>query len=206
MNPQVDNYFVEGCGRCPLVGTPDCKVNSWRDGMLQLRAILLDCGLTEELKWKQPCYTFQGNNIVILGALKNFYSLGFFKGALLKDPGGVLTAPGQNSQAVRQIRFTKAEEIGKLESVIRAFVKEAVELEKAGRKVQFKNNPEPVPEELQQKLDEDHVFRTAFQALTPGRQRGYILYFSAPKQSKTRVSRIEKYLPRILEGKGFHDR
>ena len=206
MNPNVDRYFIEGCGRCPLGGTPQCKVLSWQEEMKLLRTILLDCGLTEEVKWSVPCYTFQKKNIVLMSAFKEYCALGFFKGALLKDPAGILTKPGKNSQAMRQARFTTVQQVLELEPVLRACIREAIDVEKAGLKVAFKKNPEPVPGELQQKLDEDPALKTAFEALTPGRQRGYILHFSAAKQSKTRVSRIEKCIPRILAGKGFHDR
>ncbi|TNE56475.1 MAG: hypothetical protein EP344_12380 [Bacteroidetes bacterium] len=206
MNPQVDLYFTEGCGRCPLGGTPDCKVHKWPDILEQLRLIVLDCGLTEEIKWGVPCYTNEGNNILLLSAFKDYCSLSFFKGALLQDPIGILEMPGPNSQAARLIRFTDAQKVLELEPILKTYIAAAIEVEKSGLKVQFKKNPEPVPEELQQKLDEDPVFRAAFEALTPGRQRGYILHFSAPKQSKTRESRIEKCMPQILSGKGLHDR
>jgi uncharacterized protein YdeI (YjbR/CyaY-like superfamily) len=206
MNPKVDTYFAEGCGRCPLVGTLQCKVHSWQDEMAQLRRILLECGLTEELKWGQPCYTFQKGNVVILSALKESCVLSFFKGVLLKDSHGILTAPGKNSQVDRLIRFTDVQKVLDLEPIIKAYIQEAIDLEKTGVKVEFKKRPEPIPEELQHKFDEMPDLNTAFEALTPGRQRGYILYISAAKQSKTRTSRIEKHIQRILDGKGIHDR
>ncbi len=206
MNPKVDQYLIEGCGRCPLGGTPECKVNSWREELKQLRRIVLDCGLTEEVKWGVPCYTYKGSNVLMVSAFKGFSALSFFKGSLLQDDKGLLDKPGENSQAVRLFRFTDSRTIIENESIIKAYIYEAIEVEKAGLKVNFKKNPEPIPEELQLKLDEDPALNAAFGALTPGRQRGYILYFSAPKQSKTRVSRIEKYIPRIFEGKGFRDR
>lgn len=206
MNPKVDVYMVAGCGRCPLGNTPDCKVNNWPQELETLRAIVLDCGLTEELKWGVPCYTFQDKNILIVGAFKDYCAVSFFKGSLLKDADGVLISPGENSQAARMFRFTSVQEILKMEPVLRAYIHEAIEVEKAGLKVPFKPISEhKIPEELQRKLDEDPAFNSAFNALTPGRQRGYLIYFSQPKQSKTREARIEKYMPQIFNGIGIHD-
>lgn len=205
MDPKIDNYLAEGCGRCPLGSTPECKVHNWTDVLEQLRIYVNDCGLTEELKWGVPCYTYQNANIVIMSALKEYCALGFFKGALLNDTEGILSKPGENSQAVRQFRFTDVKDVKGLEAIIKAYIYEAIEVEKAGLKIEFRKNPEPVPEELEKKLEEDPVFRNAFEALTPGRQRGYILHFSQPKQSKTRVSRIEKWTEKILNGEGMHD-
>jgi len=207
MNPKIDNFLAVGCGRCPLVGTPQCKAKTWQAELKALRKILLDSPLTEELKWSVPCYTFQKSNVVILSALKESCTLSFFKGALLKDPHGILTKPGENSQAGRLIRFTSVQQIVELEPILKAYLHEAIEVEKAGLKVDFKAKDELViPEELQNKFATDPALKTAFESLTPGRQRGYILFFTAPKQSKTRESRIEKNIPRILEGKGLHDR
>lgn len=206
MNPEVDTYFEIGCGRCALGGTPDCKVHKWQEEMAQLRRILLDCGLTEEVKWSVPCYTFQDGNILLMSAFVDYCALSFFKGALLKDPNGILKKPGEHSQASRLIPFTEVGAIIEMEPILKAYIREAIEVEKAGLKVQFKQNPEPIPDELRKKLEEMPALKIAFEALTPGRQRGYILYFSAPKQSKTREARVEKYIQRILDGKGFHDR
>lgn len=206
MNPKIDNYLAEGCGRCPLGGTPECKVHDWQEELVQLRRIVLDCGLTEALKWSVPCYTFQQKNILLVSAFKEFCALSFFKGVLLKDTEDILSKPGENSQSSRLLRFTNVQEVIAQEPIIKAYIHEAIEVEKAGLKVKFKKNPEPIPEELQQKLDENPALKTAFEALTPGRQRGYILYFSGAKQSKTRAARVEKYTQKILEGKGFHDR
>jgi uncharacterized protein YdeI (YjbR/CyaY-like superfamily) len=192
MNPKVDAYLS--------------KATQWRDEIKKLRAIILACGPIEELKWGKPCYSFQDSNLVIIQAFKESCALMFCKGALLKDPHGLLKKPGESSQAARWIKFTQVREIVELEPVLKAYIHEAMEAEKAGLKVKYKKNPEPVPEELQKKLAEMPAMKTAFAALTPGRQRGYILYFSAPKQSKTRDSRIEKYLPHILKGKGLTDR
>ena len=206
MNPKVDVYFTAGCGRCPLVNTPQCKVHNWDTELKTLRTILLDCGLTEELKWSVPVYTFQKSNIVLLSAFNEYCALSFFKGALLNDAKGILIQQTENVQATRQIRFTNVREIVEMEHIIKAYIYEAVEVEKAGLKVNFKETSEfKIPEEFQNKLDEIPVLKTAFEALTPGRQRGYILYFSAPTQSKTREARVEKYMPQILNGKGLND-
>lgn len=193
MDPKVDEFIR--------------KTKRWQEEMQQLRMIILDCGLSEELKWYQPCYTFQNRNVLIIGAFKKYCALSFFKGALLKDGQGILSKPGEHSQAVRLIRFTKVSQIIEMEPVLKAYIKEAVAVEKAGLKVDFKAKTElNYPEELQEKLEENPALKTAFEALTPGRQRGYILYFSAPKQPKTRTSRIERCIPRILDGKGINDR
>jgi uncharacterized protein YdeI (YjbR/CyaY-like superfamily) len=193
MNPKVDAYLS--------------KAKKWREEMGKLRTILLDCQLTEELKWGHPCYTFQKSNVVIIGAFKEYCSLSFFKGALLNDLNGRLIQPGENTQAVRQIRFTNVREIAEMEPILKAYIYEAIEVEKAGLKVDFKETSEfTIPEEFQNKLDEIPALKTAFDALTPGRQREYILYFSSAKQSKTRESRVEKYTQQILDGKGLRER
>ena len=191
MNPKVDVFLS--------------KAKKWREEMEKLRTIILDCGLTEELKWGAPCYTFQKSNIVIIQGFKEYCALMFFKGALLNDPNGILIKPGENTQAGRQIRFTNVREIVEMEPILKAYIYEAIEVEKAGLKVDFKKNTETIPEEFQRKLDELPALKTAFEALTPGRQRAYILYFSAPKQSKTRESRVEKCMQQILNGKGLND-
>ena len=190
-NPRVDAYLS--------------NAEQWREEMVKLRTILLDCGLTEELKWGKPCYTFQKSNILIIQGFKEYCALMFCKGALLKDASGILIKPGENTQAARQIRFTNVREIIEMETILKAYINEAIAAEKAGLKVNCKKNPEPIPEELQNKLDEIPALKTAFKALTPGRQRAYILYFSAAKQSKTRESRIEKCMQQILNGKGLND-
>lgn len=205
MNRKPDTYFSDGCGRCKLGGTPECKVHAWAEELKKLRAILLSCGLTEESKWGFPCYTFEKRNVVLLGAFKEYCAVGFIKGALLKDAKGLLVKPGENTQTVRQLRFTSLREIVKMESVVKAYVAEAMEVEKSGSKPAVRKEPEPVPAELQTKLDEIPALKAAFDALTPGRRRGYVLYFSAAKQSKTREARIEKCMPQILKGKGFYD-
>lgn len=181
------------------------KAGQWRKELEALRELVLQCPLTEELKWGKPCYTFQGSNIVILQAFKETCALLFAKGALLKDPKGILEKPGENTQAARRIPFTGVKEITALGSVIRSYIHEAIEAEKAGLEVAFKKEPEPAPEELQIKLGQNAAFKAAFESLTPGRRRAYILHFSGAKQSQTRAARIEKCLPRILEGKGLND-
>ena len=192
MNPKVDEYLS--------------KVQKWQDEFYKLRTIVLDCGLTEELKWGNPCYTFQKSNIVLMHGFKEYCALLFFKGALLKDTNGILIRQTENVQAARQIRFTSVREIVKLEPILKTYIYEAIEVEKAGLKVKMKKTSEyTVPEEFQKKLDENHDLKAAFAALTPGRQRAYLFYFSQPKQSKTRFSRIEKYIQKILNGKGLND-
>ncbi|WP_421775458.1 YdeI/OmpD-associated family protein [Gracilimonas sp.] len=205
MNPEVDQYLDIGCGRCPLGGTPDCKVNDWQEELKQLRLIILESGLKEEVKWSVPCYTYQDNNVLILSAFKNYCSVSFFKGSLLKDPHDIMVKPGKNSQAARLLKYTSVDEITDTEHILKEYIKEAIEIEKAGKKVHFRKNPEPIPDELQAKFDEDPVLQEAFEALTPGRQRGYIIHFSGAKQSSTRQRRIEKCIPKIMGGKGFHD-
>jgi uncharacterized protein YdeI (YjbR/CyaY-like superfamily) len=205
-NPKVEIYFKAGCGRCSLFNTPECKVHNWPEELAKLRQIMLECGLTEELKWGVPCNTFEGNNVAIIGAFKEYCSMSFFKGVLLKDTDGVLTKQGENSQAAQLIKFTDVRKIIESESVIKAYIREAVEVEKARLKVKFKETSEyAIPEEFQNKLAEIPALKSAFESLTPGRQRGYILHFSQPKQSKPRVERIKKCLPQILMGKGLND-
>ena len=206
LHPKVDEYLAIGCGRCPLVNTPDCKVHQWVPILEALRGILLDCGLTEEHKWSAPCYTADGKNICVLGAFKDDCRLGFFKGALLEDPQGLLDAPGPNSRSARQLRFTAVEEVAELERDIRAFIRQAIALEKAGKQVPKSDALPPQPVELTQRFAQDAVLKAAFLRLTPGRQRGYLLHFAAAKQSATRTARIDKYTPSILAGKGLHDR
>jgi uncharacterized protein YdeI (YjbR/CyaY-like superfamily) len=192
MNPKLDAFLK--------------RAKKWREEFEKLRSIILDCQLTEELKWGQPCYAFQKSNIVLIHGFKDYCALLFFKGALLKDPKGILVQQTENVQAARQIRFTNVREIVKMEPILKTYIREAIEVEKAGLKVDYKETSEfKIPEEFQNKLDEIPALKAAFDALTPGRQRGYILYFSQPKQSKTRESRIEKCMQQILNGKGLHD-
>ncbi|AOP36407.1 hypothetical protein A0128_20550 [Leptospira tipperaryensis] len=192
MNPKVDKYLS--------------KAKTWQKELEKLRKIVLECKLTEELKWGVPCYTFQENNIVLIHVFKEYCALLFFKGALLKDSEGVLIQQTKNTQAARQIRFTDVREIVKMKSILKTYIKEAIEIEKAGLKVNFKKTKEfTIPEEFLTKLEEVPDLKTAFDALTPGRQRAYILHFSAAKQSKTRESRVEKCIQPILNGKGLDD-
>lgn len=192
MNPKVDFYFE--------------KAEKWQKEIERLRTIILDCGLTEELKWGTPCYTFGGNNIVLIHVFKEYCAVLFFKGALLNDPHGILIQQTENVQAARQARFTSLKEIVQLEPVLKAYIYEAIEVERAGLKVQLKKTDEfPMPDEFAQTLAKNKALKKAFETLTPGRQRGYLLYFAAPKQAKTRVSRIEKYTQHILDGKGLND-
>ncbi len=191
-NPDVDWFFN--------------KAEKWQEEFEKLRMIILDCQLTEELKWGVPCYTFQKSNVVLMHGFKEYCALLFVKGALLNDAEGILITQTENTQAGRQIRFTGIREIVEMEPTLKAYIYEAIEVEKAGLKVNFKKSTEfKIPEEFQNKLNEIPALKTAFDGLTPGRQRAYYLYFSAPKQSKTRESRIEKCIPQILNGLGLDD-
>ncbi len=182
------------------------KAQQWKEEFEKLRMIVLDCGLKEELKWGKPCYTSQKSNIAIIQGFKEYCALMFFKGALLKDPNGILIKPGEHTQAGRQIRFTNVQEINGMEAILKTYIYKAIEVEKAGLKVNLKKTSEfTIPEEFQRKLDEIPALKEAFEALTPGRQRAYLFYFSQPKQSKTRESRVEKYMKQILGGKGLND-
>jgi uncharacterized protein YdeI (YjbR/CyaY-like superfamily) len=192
MNPKVDFFFN--------------KAKKWQEELGLLRTIALDCGLNEELKWGVPCYTHQGANIVLIHAFKDYCAFLFFKGALLKDSKGLLIQQTKNVQAARQIRFTGVKEIAKMKVALKAYIHEAIEVEKAGLKVEMKKTSEfSMPEEFQKVLDKNPALNKAFKALTPGRQRAYLLYFSSAKQAKTREARIEKYTPQILRGKGLDD-
>jgi uncharacterized protein YdeI (YjbR/CyaY-like superfamily) len=193
MNPKVDVYLS--------------KAKKWREEMERLRMILLGCHLTEELKWGKPCYTFQESNVVLIIGFKEYCALLFCKGVLLKDVNGILIKAGENTQAARQIRFTSVRAIVELEPILKAYTCEAIEVEKAGLEVSYKKNTELIfPEEFQNKLDKNPALKAAFGALTPGRKRAYNIYFSAPEQSKTRESRVEKCMQQILKGKGLNDR
>lgn len=192
MNPKVDWFFN--------------KASQWQEEYSKLRTIILGCGLTEELKWGQPCYTLGKSNIVLVHGFKEYCALLFFKGALLNDTHGILIQQTENVQVPRQVRFTNVEEIIELELVLKAYIYEAIEVEKAGLKVELKKTSDyKVPQEFQYKLDHIPALKAAFEALTPGRQRGYLFHFSQPKQSKTREARVEKYMPKILDGKGMDD-
>lgn len=191
-NPKVDEFLS--------------KAKKWKAEFEKLRDIALDCGLTEDFKWMHPCYTLNNKNVVLIHGFKEYCALLFHKGALLQDPHGILIQQTENVQAARQIRFTHVNEIVEMEPILKEYIQAAIEVEKAGMQVEFKKNTEDIiPEELQTKFAEIPALKTAFEALTPGRQRAYILYFSQPKQAKTRESRIAKYTQHILEGKGLHD-
>jgi uncharacterized protein YdeI (YjbR/CyaY-like superfamily) len=192
MNPEVDWYFD--------------KVEKWQKEIKKLRTIALDCGLAEKLKWGCPCYTFEGNNIVLIHVFKEYCAYLFFKGALLNDPDNILIQQTENVQSARQVRFTNLKEIVEMERTLKAYIYEAIEVERAGLKVKLKKTSDfNIPEEFQKKLDKMSALKKAFEALTPGRQRAYIFHFSQPKQSKTREARVEKYIPQILDGKGLDD-
>ncbi|MES1040148.1 YdeI/OmpD-associated family protein [Peribacillus simplex] len=191
MNPKVDEFLG--------------KAKKWKEEYETLRNIVLDCELTEEFKWMHPCYTFEKKNIVLIHGFKEYCALLFHKGALLQDPHGILIQQTENVQGARQIRFTNVQEIVATESILKAYIHEAIEVEKAGLEVNFKKTEFIIPEELQNKFDEIPALKTAFEALTPGRQRAYLLHFSQPKQSKTRESRVEKCMQNILNGKGLKD-
>jgi uncharacterized protein YdeI (YjbR/CyaY-like superfamily) len=192
MNPKVDWFFA--------------KDTKWQKEYEKLRTIILDCGLMEELKWGCPCYTFENTNIVLIHGFKEYCALLFFKGALLNDPNGILIQQTKNVQSARQIRFTDVKEIAKMEKVVKAYVYEAIEVERAGLKVKLKKTADfKVPEEFQKRLNRSAALKKAFESLTPGRQRAYIFYFSQAKLSKTREERVEKNIPKIIKGKGLDD-
>jgi len=191
-NPKVDDFLS--------------KAKKWKEEYEKLRNIVLDCGLTEEFKWMHPCYTLENKNIVLIHGFKEYCALLFHKGALLKDTHGILVQQTENVQAARQIRFANVQEIAEMAPILKAYIQEAIEVEKAGLEVNMKEQKDfTIPEELQTKFEEMPAFQAAFEALTPGRQRAYLFYFSQAKQSKTRVSRIEKYMQKILDGKGLND-
>ena len=192
MNPKVDFFFD--------------KASKWQKEYEKLRTIILDCGLTEELKWGNPCYTFEDNNIILIHGFKEYCAVLFFKGALLSDANKILIQQTENVQSARQVRFTNVKEIVEMEKILKAYIYEAIEVEKAGLKVKLKKTSEfKIPEEFQNKLNKTPALKKAFNALTPGRQRAYIFHFSQPKLPKTREARVEKNIPRILDGKGLDD-
>lgn len=192
LNPKVDTFIN--------------KAEKWQEEYKKLREIVLDCELTEELKWGVPCYTLDNKNVVLIHGFKEYCAYLFVKGALMQDANGILIQQTENVQSARQVRFANLQEIIDLEHVLKAYINEAIEVEKVGLKVEMKQTADyEVPEEFQQKLDSDPALKAAFQALTPGRQRAYLYYFSSAKQSKTREARVEKYIPQILDGKGLND-
>jgi uncharacterized protein YdeI (YjbR/CyaY-like superfamily) len=208
MNPQVDRYLIDGCGRCAYYATPACKVNHWRPELLLLRQIIIDSGLalTEEIKWGVPCYTIDGKNVLMLGALKSYCVISFFKGVLIDDKHQLLHRPGEHSQSYRMMRFTSVQAIEQQREAILDYIHQAIALHRSQSKVVRQSNPEPIPQELAEALERDSDLAAAFNALTPGKQRGYIIYISQPKQSQSRINRIEKCSIKIRNGEGLHDK
>ena len=205
-SPLVDLFFIDGCGRCKLYKTAACKVHTWKLELQALRQIALNSGLTEELKWKQPCYTINGKNIIIVSAFKESCIINFMKGALLKDTRAILEMPGENSNSSRFIRFKNIDRIIELENTINEYIKEAIEIEQSGVKIISKNVEDyPMPEELNQEFKSDIAFKNAFYSLTPGRQKAYLIYYSSAKQSATKISRIQKTKEAIFNGKGMNE-
>jgi len=206
MNPQVDTILAEGCGRCKLVGTPQCKMMRWQKEMNLLRKIALASGLEEEVKWGQPTYTLNSKNIILIHSFKEYCGVLFFKGALIADSENILVQQTENVQAARQARFTNVKDVLKTSETLKQYIFEAIEIEKSGAKVAAKKTSEyAIPEELELKFKELPELKIAFEKLTPGRQRGYLLYFSQAKQSATRLSRIEKNMEAIFNGKGMNE-
>jgi uncharacterized protein YdeI (YjbR/CyaY-like superfamily) len=205
-HPLVDDFLEQGCGRCSLGGTPECKVHRWPQELRLLRKIALASGLKEERKWGVPCYTFEGKNILLIGAFNDYASLSFLKGALIKDEAGLLQFAGEQSQSAKYLKVRNVKELAAIEKQVQAYIQEAIEMEKRGEKVVLKKIEEyDLPSELQDVFAEDAAFEKAFRALSPGRQRGYLIFFSQAKQSATRSSRILKSRERIFQGKGMHD-
>lgn len=207
-NPEnVDQYISSGCGRCEFGGTPQCKTQSWVEELRLLRGILQETGLTEEIKWSAPCYTHEGKNILMLSSLKESVVISFFRGVQMRDPENILEEPGENSRFARYIRFTDIQKIASLKFAILSYIHEAIEIETSGERVDVSNDSRlKYPDELIQLFEAKPDFEEAFSALTPGRQRGYLIHFSSAKQSKTRTARIEKCMPRIFIGKGWNER
>ncbi|MGB1094468.1 MAG: YdeI/OmpD-associated family protein [Bacteroidia bacterium] len=200
----TDEYFLSGCGRCKLGGTPQCKVHRWSEELALMREIILSTSVSEELKWSTPCYTSEGKNLFILTAFKEYMAINFFKGSLLNDPNNLLTKPGEETQDGRQMRFTETLAIEKHQTEIIRMINETIQIEKDGKKVESKTvNEADYLEELLQILNEQPELKRAFDTLTPGRKRSYLIHFGSAKQSKTRTSRIEKCTPKILKGKGY---
>jgi uncharacterized protein YdeI (YjbR/CyaY-like superfamily) len=201
----IDQYLTEGCGRCKYFQTAQCKVHRWSEELLILRSIVLHAGLKEELKWSMPCYTIDGKNILIIAAFKDYCSVSFFKGALLKDTKKLLATPNETSNAGRQFKFIDTKQIINYEKVILQYIKEAIVIEQSGAKIPKPESVKELISELKHEFKNNPELESAFYRLTPGRQRGYLIYFSDAKQTATRTSRIQKYITKILDGKGFHD-
>jgi len=202
----VDDFLENGCGRCSLASTPHCKVHRWHHELEYMRKIVSVSGLKESRKWGVPCYTFQGKNVLLLGAFKDFASISFMKGALLKDEQALLCFAGENSQTAKLLKIKDLDTLIQLTPFIKDYIQEAINIERSGEKIKKKNiEMYELPTELQDAFNQDQSLQIAFRSLTPGRQRGYLIYFSQPKQAETRVRRIKKYLPAILAGKGLQD-
>jgi uncharacterized protein YdeI (YjbR/CyaY-like superfamily) len=206
MPANISDYLQNGCMRCHLGASPACKVNFWRNELMLLRNLVLACGLTEEIKWGVPCYTVENKNVLMVSAFKDYACLSFFKGVLLEDAEKILLKPGDSSQSSRIVKFTNPELLSEMENTLKSYILEAIAIEKAGKKVVFDKNPEPIPDELEQLFLTDTQLRDAFYALTPGKQRGYIIYFSQPKSALSRIKRIEKYEAQIKAGIGLNDK
>lgn len=206
MNPGVDQYLEIGCGRCSYWKTPQCKVHTWHKELVELRRIVLDTDLVEEIKWSMPCYTSKGKNIVMVSAFKDYCFISFFKGSLIQDNAGILEAVGENSHVAKVIKFTNVKDIKKHELTIKQYIDEAIRLEHSEIKPKIKPAaPMPIPIELEAVFKKNKTFKEAFYKLTPGRQRGYLLYYGQAKQSATKTSRIEKSIPNIMMGKGWNE-
>jgi len=204
-NTSVESYLAEGCGRCELFQTPECKVHAWSEVLVALRGLLVETELSEVMKWGSPCYTLGGKNVVMLSALKDAAVLSFFKGAILPDPEGLLVKPGPNSRHARYLEFVSLEDLEEHREATHALLAAAIDAERQGKQVEGKPK-EPMPEELQAALDADEELAAAFAALTPGRRRSYILHVSGAKQSATRAKRAERCAEKIFAGKGFNER
>lgn len=205
MQQNIAEFFSIGCGRCPLVGTPQCKVMTWTKELHALRDIILKTKVNEERKWGVPCYTVNGNNVVLLSALKESATLNFLKGSLIDDTHGLLISPGKNSQSARYVKFTSLNEIKKKKAIILDYIEQAIAIEESGKKVIFAKEQEPIPNELLDIFSQHPRLKTAFESLTPGRRRGYLLHFNQAKQSATKVSRINACMSKILSGKGLNE-
>lgn len=201
----VEQYLADGCGRCKLFATLDCKVHKWHDELIALRSMLQETTLTEEVKWGAPCYCIEGKNVVMIVALKEYCTISFFKGVLLKDIANIFSKDCGNTLSARGVRFTNLQQIIDLRTTLLEYINEAIEIEKSGDKPPVVKQQNQIPQELIDKFNEHPQLKLAFEALTPGRQRGYLLYFSAAKQSKTKIDRINRVSPQILAGKGLHD-
>lgn len=201
----VDQYLVDGCGRCSKGGTPQCTVHTWHPILVAMRELAIECDLTEAVKWSVPCYTLTGKNVLMIHAFKEYCSIMFMKGALLTDPDEMLHRQTENVTAGRQLRYTSLEGFMQQRELAKAFIIEAIALEKGGAKMPTRTQEDPVVDELKEAFSQDEAFKTAFYQLTPGRQRAYLLHFAQPKQSETRASRILKVMPMIMRGEGLND-